>query len=81
MLKASATRSSIFLSILICVVVLLLLVNGSLYLQNRYYRQENRQLIISNDSIISVNIELKSALNGSLNNGVKKTSYEGKRGK
>ena len=79
MLRAVATKRSILFSILICTVILLLMVNGSLYLQNRYYRLENRELIIRNDSIISVNIELKSALNGSLNNNVKKTSFEGRK--
>ena len=79
MFKASATKGSIILSIMICSVILLLLITGSLYMQNRYYRQENRQLIIRNDSIISVNIELQSALRGSLHNNVRKTSYEVKK--
>jgi len=33
-----------------------------LYTQNGYYRNINRQLILENDSIISVNIHLKDTL-------------------
>ena len=68
-------------SILVCVMVLLVMVSASLFLQNKHYRQENRELIIQNDSIMSVNIELKSALNGGLSNPVKKTSFQPKKEK
>lgn len=74
MLRRAATRSSIIISVMICAMLLLLLVNGSLYLQNRYYRQENRELIIRNDSIVSENLELKGVMSGSINN-LKKTSF------
>jgi len=33
-----------------------------LFVQNNYYRNENRQLILQNDSIISVNLQLKDTL-------------------
>lgn len=43
-------------------VILLLLFCGSLYKQNKTYQQENRRLIIENDSIMSVNIELSNSI-------------------
>ena len=33
-------------------------VNGILYRQNRTYKYQNRELILQNDSILSVNLEL-----------------------
>jgi hypothetical protein len=36
--------------------------SGYLYHQNNTYRNENRRLIILNDSVLSENIELKNAL-------------------
>lgn len=42
------------------IIMLLIIVCGCLYKQNRTYRQENRRLIIENDSIMSVNIELSN---------------------
>jgi hypothetical protein len=42
--------------------VLLLLVTVCLYRKNRSYMEQNRQLILQNDSIISVNIELLRSL-------------------
>jgi hypothetical protein len=43
-------------------VIASLLFSGYLYNQNNSYQSENRKLIIQNDSILSVNIELKKAL-------------------
>jgi hypothetical protein len=56
-------RSLIYLIyIFIFLIIVLGVMSGCLYNHNRNYRQENRDLIIKNDSIISVNIELKDAL-------------------
>jgi hypothetical protein len=44
------------------IIFLLVLVSGFLYQQKRFYQQQNRELIIRNDSVLSVNIELKNAL-------------------
>jgi CHASE3 domain sensor protein len=52
--------------------VILLFVSGLLFHQNNVYRQENRELIIENDSVISVNIELRESLE-------KSSSIPGKR--
>lgn len=44
---------------LLFAVLLLLAVNAYLLHSNNQYRQQNRTLILQNDSILSVNLELK----------------------
>ena len=50
-----------FLSLLSIVAVGLLIVSGHLYADNRYYQQKNQELILQNDSLVSVNIILKTS--------------------
>jgi hypothetical protein len=38
-------------------------VNGILFQQNRSYKHQNRELILQNDSILSVNLELINQTN------------------
>jgi hypothetical protein len=45
--------------VLITGLVLLFLLNCYLFRQNRFYKVENRGLILKNDSLIAVTIELK----------------------
>lgn len=51
------------LLILIAISVILIVINGCLYKTNKVYRRENRDLIIQNDSVLSINIELNEELN------------------
>ena len=44
---------------LLFAVLLLLALNAYLLYSNNQYRQQNRTLILQNDSILSVNLELK----------------------
>ena len=44
---------------LLFAVLLLLVLNAYLLHTNNQYRQQNRTLILQNDSILSVNLELK----------------------
>lgn len=64
---AQSHRSPLFAAAVGFVIVLLLLC-GSLYKQNRNLQQENRRLIIVNDSVMSVNIELSNSINKDQNN-------------
>ena len=52
------TPRTIKISLLLAVVLLLALNTYLLYANNQY-RQQNRTLILQNDSILSVNLELK----------------------
>jgi len=54
--------SSAFLFSLIGIVLLLGTVPGCLYSENKKYEIQNRNLILQNDSIQSVNIELNNSL-------------------
>ncbi|AXY73343.1 hypothetical protein D3H65_04820 [Paraflavitalea soli] len=47
---------------LVCFVTALLALSGCLFKQGITYRLKNRALILQNDSLISVNIELKREL-------------------
>jgi hypothetical protein len=47
---------------LVCFVMGLLALSGCLFKQSTSYRLKNRELILQNDSLISVNIELKQEL-------------------
>ncbi len=69
---------SFFLPVLI--ICILLFLNGSLYVRNNYYKKENRALLLQNDSIISVNIELKEIIN-KITNGDFKTANQKNPGK
>ena len=51
------------LLVLLVLIMTLMIVNGCLYKSNKAYRQENRTLIIQNDSVLSINIELNEQLN------------------
>jgi hypothetical protein len=51
-------RKSLPVVILFVLMVVSVTVNGILYQQNRTYRHHNRELILQNDSILSVNLEL-----------------------
>lgn len=51
-------RKSLPVFILLGVMVASIAANGILYQQNRSYRHHNRELILQNDSILSVNLEL-----------------------
>ncbi|HEY0354909.1 MAG TPA: hypothetical protein VGC29_01820 [Flavisolibacter sp.] len=75
MQKQIFPKGSILLLILALAVVLLATAGSFLYSQNMYYKKANRELIIQNDSIISVNIKLKSALNGNMKSA-SKASFE-----
>lgn len=44
------------------IILTLLLISGCLYHQKKAFQQQNRELIIQNDSIIAVNIKLQNAL-------------------
>jgi hypothetical protein len=47
----------------LCSVVLILLFTAAfLYIQNRSYSKENRELLLRNDSIAAANIELKDSI-------------------
>jgi hypothetical protein len=54
--------ASMFYSLFIGALLALAIAFGFLYRQNRVYQQKNKNLIIQNDSILSVNIELTKAL-------------------
>lgn len=51
-------RKSLPVLILLVMMVASIAFNGILYQQNRSYRTQNRELILQNDSILSVNLEL-----------------------
>lgn len=56
-------HSSAVPAFLLVIVLGLVVLNVSLYSRNKAYQQANRQLIIQNDSILSINIELNEVLN------------------
>ena len=51
-------RKSLPVFIMLALMVGSITVNAILYQQNRSYRHHNRELILQNDSILSVNLEL-----------------------
>lgn len=55
-------RSRINTALLVSAFLVLMVASGFLYQQNRIYQNQNRRLIILNDSILSENMELKNAL-------------------
>jgi len=60
--KAFIKLRSAVLFILIGGVIILTGATGFLYRQNKLYQKKNRELILKNDSVLSVNIELMNAL-------------------
>jgi hypothetical protein len=72
--KAVSQLGHYFILLITCSALVLFVVSGFLYHQNSSFKKENRRLIIANDSIISVNIELKNALTDKNNPGGKKTA-------
>jgi hypothetical protein len=54
--------------ILITIIGTLILISGILYQEKIYYKELNRELIIKNDSLISVTIELSNALKSKVAN-------------
>ncbi|MBD0367124.1 MAG: hypothetical protein ICV53_13605 [Flavisolibacter sp.] len=58
---------SSILSFLMVVIVFLMVFVGFLYNQTKEYKNKNRELIIQNDSVLSVNVELKAILNATQN--------------
>lgn len=69
MLPVKFSAGYIFLFVAGTIILTLSLVSGCLYHQNEVYRYENRQLILQNDSVLSVNIELKNLLNKKISPG------------
>ena len=63
--KAYMKRKSLPVFILLGVMVASIAANGILYQQNRSFRTQNRELILQNDSILSVNLELINQTNKS----------------
>lgn len=53
-------RSKVFAVVSIGFV--LLFVIGFLFVENRFYKNENRKLLLQNDSVMSANIELKDSI-------------------
>jgi hypothetical protein len=51
-------QHSFLLFFLLAASLALLVISGCLYHQNKSYKSRNRQLILENDSILSVNLEL-----------------------
>ena len=62
MKQAKSATGSLLLPILWGAAVCLVLFSTYLYKNNQSVKQHNRELIIQNDSIISVNIELRQEL-------------------
>lgn len=58
-----------YFPVLIAGLILLLLLNCYLFRQNHIYKSANRQLILQNDSLMSVTIELKRQISSSLQIG------------
>ncbi len=51
-----------FLFLLISTVCILLFITGFLFIENKFYKKQNRMLLLQNDSIMSVNIEVKDSI-------------------
>lgn len=44
------------------IILILLVISARLYRENKVYESRNQRLIIQNDSVLSVNIELRNLL-------------------
>jgi cell division protein FtsL len=62
MYNISIMKPRALTNLLIIICVVLLSAVASIYMQNRRYVQQNRQLLLENDSILSVNQELHQRL-------------------
>ncbi len=62
--------------VLLIIIALLLVVNGITHFNNKLYENENRTLILENDSIISININLRDSLSKIENVQLKKITDE-----
>lgn len=60
--KASKIKITLLLWLFILLIIVLGAMSSCLYVSNAAYRQQNRDLIIQNDSVISVNIGLTREL-------------------
>lgn len=60
--RISPSLTLVLLITLGSIVIVLTVVTGYLYQQNKNYKTQIRELIIQNDSIMSVNIKLTDAL-------------------
>ena len=60
--KAFVNTRSGLLCFLVALIIVLTGVSLFYYRQNQNYRRQNEELIIRNDSVLSVNIELRNAL-------------------
>lgn len=66
-MKKAAFKANWFLFVLLAgLTIIAIAFSGFLYHRNQIYLTNNRQLILQNDSIMSVNIELKKALQHNL---------------
>lgn len=64
MKNAFLRYGSVMVLILTGVILILVVISGCLYVQKKNFQKDNRELIIKNDSIMSVNIELMNQLQG-----------------
>ncbi len=48
--------------LVVLIVTVLLFVIGFLFVENRFYKNKNRELLLQNDSVISANIEIKNSI-------------------
>ncbi len=63
MQRDSFSGASTSITLLVLIIIILTIFIGSLLAHNKSYKQENRGLVIQNDSILSVNAELKAIIN------------------
>jgi hypothetical protein len=73
-MKMLSPLSRPILYILFGFFLVLIGISGFLFKENRDFNKKNRDLIIANDSIMSVNIELHQALQKKYPSSFKKTS-------
>lgn len=69
MMQSFSRNIAFLFSLLIAAVITLAVLSVYLYSENRYFKSTNKSLILQNDSIMSVNIELESALKNTSRNG------------
>lgn len=62
MKKSAGRLNFLFIRVFAGLAVIAIAFSGFLFHRNQLYLDSNRQLVLQNDSIISVNIELRKAL-------------------
>lgn len=62
MSQSSFNKVKAFVISLIAIIAILLMISFRQYQRNEKYRENNRELLLQNDSIMSINIELKEQL-------------------